>query len=144
MNIKIDTLTADKGMEMEMKDLTAKFATDIIGSTAYGLNVNSLNNPDAEFRKYGRKVFEFDFVRGFEFLAMFFLPTIFRLAHMKVFGKETTTFLRNVFWETITERMKSGNKRNDLIDILIELKQTYGDQDVGGGFSKQIILQINA
>ncbi|XP_071580573.1 cytochrome P450 6k1-like isoform X1 [Temnothorax nylanderi] len=122
----------DKGMEMEIKELAAKFTTDIIGTTAYGLNVNSLNNPDAEFRKYGKMIFTFNIIRGFEFFAMFFLPNIVGMAGMKLFGKDATAFLRKVFWETMTQRMKSGGKRNDLIDILIELKRNHEDQDIGG------------
>ncbi|KAL6437257.1 hypothetical protein ACFW04_005052 [Cataglyphis niger] len=118
--------------EVDMKDISAKFTTDIIGCIAYGLNVNSLNNPDAEFRKYGKMVFDFSYIRGFEMLAAFFLPNIARLAHLKTFGKDTSIFLRKAFWETMTHRMESGLKRNDLIDTLIELKKTYGHQDMGG------------
>ncbi|XP_011689077.1 PREDICTED: cytochrome P450 6k1-like [Wasmannia auropunctata] len=124
----------DKGIELDIREVTAKFSTDIIGTTAYGLNVNSLNNPDAEFRRHGKKVFHIDFFRGYEMLAMFFLPGIFRLAGWKVFGKESTVFLRNALWETLIQRTESGIKRNDLIDVLIELRKTYGDQDIGGGF----------
>jgi cytochrome P450 family 6 len=127
---------ADKGMEMEVKDLSAKFTTDIVGITAYGLNVNSLNNPDAEFRKYGKKIFKFNLIRGFEFLSIFFFPTLVRWTGMRTFGKEATGFLRTALWETLIERMKSGQRRNDLIDILIELRDTYKDQNIGG-FSKQ-------
>jgi cytochrome P450 family 6 len=121
-----------KGMEVDIKDVTAKFTTDIIGSIAYGLNVNSLANPDAEFRKHGKKIFHYDLLRAFEFLAVFFFPKIVPLLRIKAFGRNSTVFLRNVFWETITKRMESGEKRNDLIDILVELKKTYSDQDGGG------------
>lgn len=100
-----------------MKDLSAKYGTDIIGTTAYGLNVNSLNNPDDEFRRHGKQIFQFNTFRSFEFLSMFFFPNIVRMAGMKFFGKEATVFLRQVLWDTITQRMKSGEKRNDLILI---------------------------
>lgn len=121
---------------LDVKELAAKFTTDVIGSTAYGLNVNSLNNPDAEFRKYGKKMFQYDFFRGFEILAVFFMPNIVRLAGIKMFGKQSTDFLRKAFWETMLQRMESGQKRNDLIDTLIELKKTHSNQDVEG-FSKR-------
>nr|NP_001352299.1 Cytochrome P450 6k1-like [Trachymyrmex cornetzi] len=115
------------GKTIEVKELTAKFATDIIGSTAYGLDVNSFKNPNAEFRKYGKMIFNYDTYRSFEMLAIFFLPTIVRLTRIKIFGKEPTDFMRKVFWETLTQRMKSGLKRNDLIDILLELKNNNND-----------------
>ncbi|XP_014481573.1 PREDICTED: cytochrome P450 6k1-like [Dinoponera quadriceps] len=117
---------------IEVKELAAKFTTDIIGSTAYGLNVNSLNNPNAEFRKYGKKIFEYNFFRGFEIMAVFFLPNLVRLTGIKMFGKESSNFLRKAFWETMLQRMKSGKKRNDLIDILIEIKETHSDQNIEG------------
>lgn len=132
-------LPTDARKEMDVKDLTAKFATDMIGCIAYGLNVNSLNNPNAEFRKYGKMIFEYGYVRGFEMLATFFLPHIVRITGIKTFGKESSYFLRKVFWETINQRIESGMKRNDLIDILIELKKSHSHQNIEG-FGKQNIL----
>lgn len=123
-------------MEIEIKDIIAKFSTDIIGITAFGINVNSLSNPDNEFRKYGKMIFDHNIIRSFEWLAVFFFPNIVRLANTKLYSKDASNFLRKTLGQKIAERIKSGEKRNDLIDILIELKQIYGDQDFGG-FSKQ-------
>ncbi|XP_011866381.1 PREDICTED: cytochrome P450 6k1-like isoform X2 [Vollenhovia emeryi] len=122
----------DNEKEIDIKDITATYATDIIGTAAYGFNVNSLNNPDAEFRKHGRTIFNFNIIRGVEFIAIFFLPSVVKMIGAKMFGKKNSDFLRGVFWEIISQRVKSGGKRNDLIDILIELRNTYGDQDMGG------------
>ncbi|XP_025265760.1 cytochrome P450 6k1 isoform X3 [Camponotus floridanus] len=120
----IESLKEGEGETIEVKELSAKFTTDVIGSTAYGLDVNSFNDPNTEFRKYGKMIFQYNTIRGLEMLAVFFLPTIMRLAQIKVFGKEPTSFLRKVFWETLNHRMESGIKRIDLIDILLELKKT--------------------
>ncbi|XP_020283027.1 cytochrome P450 6k1-like [Pseudomyrmex gracilis] len=120
------------GKEVEVKELTAKFTTDVIGSTAFGLDVNSFKDPNADFRKYGKMIFYYNIVRGFEMLSIFFLPSVVRMARVKMMGEKPTAFLRKVFWETLTERMKSGEKRNDLIDILIELKQNNSDQNING------------
>ncbi|XP_011864467.1 PREDICTED: cytochrome P450 6k1-like [Vollenhovia emeryi] len=134
----------DQGKEMDIKELIAKFTTDIIGTVAYRLNVNSLNNPDAEFRRHDKLIFDFNFIHALAFLAMFFLPHIINITGItKTFAKESSIFLRKVFWETISQRVKSGGKRNYLIDTLIELRNTYGDQDMGG-FSKQRIHEANA
>ncbi|KAF7381930.1 hypothetical protein HZH68_015803 [Vespula germanica] len=121
-----------KGKDMEMKDVCAKFTTDLIGTTAFGLRANSLSNPDAEFRKFGHKIFDYDIGRGFELMSIFFMPGIVKTIRAKFFGKEVSDFLRGIFWEVINERIASGTKRNDLIDLLIELRKTYGSEDLGG------------
>lgn len=41
-----------------MKDYAARFTTDVISLAAFGLETDSLHHPDAEFRKYGQKIFE--------------------------------------------------------------------------------------
>ncbi|XP_029164739.1 cytochrome P450 6k1-like [Nylanderia fulva] len=127
-SLKVD----DVKKEIEVKDLTANFSTDMIGCTAYGLNVNSLNNPDAEFRINGRKIFEYGYIRGFELLALFFFPHVVRLTGIKTFGKESSIFLRNVFWEVINQLIASGVKRNDLIDVLIELRKNHSHENLEG------------
>lgn len=107
---------------VELKELCAKYTTDLIGTTAYGLQVNSLNNPDAEFRKCGREIFEFNFYRSIELTSMFFSPQMVKPLGFQFFTKKSAKFLRHAFWDTIKERERSGMKRNDFIDLLIELK----------------------
>lgn len=128
ISLKLD----GKGKNLDVKDMCGKFTTDMIATTAFGIRADALNNPNSEFRKYGKKVFEYNVSRGFEFLTIFFIPGIVRSINAKFFGKEVSYFFRNVFWQVINERMASGLKRNDLIDLLIELRKTYGDEDLGG------------
>lgn len=122
-------LTQDKTCTLEMKEICAKFTTDMIGTTAYGLKVNCLNNPDAEFRKCGKEIFTFNLRRAIEFTVMLFMPDLIDVFGFQLFAKESSKFLRNVFWDIINERIKSGKKRNDLVDLLVELKQSQENEN---------------
>lgn len=51
----IDKL-CENGKAIDMKDLFARFTTDIIGSCVFGIEINSIKNPNAEFRKFGNKL----------------------------------------------------------------------------------------
>ncbi|XP_050485248.1 cytochrome P450 6k1-like isoform X5 [Bombus huntii] len=118
-----------EGKVIEFKDISANFTTDMIGSTAFGLRVGSLENPKAPFREYGRKIFDYDFHRSMEFLSIFFFPGLVKYLKPKFFGKAATNFLRSVFWDVIEQRVDSKQKRNDLIDLLIEMREKYKDDE---------------
>lgn len=116
-----------KNHAVDMKELSAMYTTDLIGTTAFGLKVNSLNDPQAEFRKSGKNIFTYTARRNLEFFVLFFTPKWVKHLGFRFFTPSSTRFFRESFWETITERMKSGIKRYDLIDLLIELKKSEGE-----------------
>jgi len=41
---------------MDTKEILARFSTDVIASVAFGIQCNSIHNPEAEFRVMGKKV----------------------------------------------------------------------------------------
>ncbi|KAK0073844.1 hypothetical protein PV325_009112, partial [Microctonus aethiopoides] len=63
-----------QGENLEMKDLCVRFTTDMIGTTTYGLKVNSLNNPESEFRKCGQDIFRLTLYQNVQLLSIFFMP----------------------------------------------------------------------
>ena len=43
---------------IEIKDILARYSTDIIASCAFGIECNCLKDPNAEFRNWGKKIFD--------------------------------------------------------------------------------------
>ncbi|XP_076236988.1 cytochrome P450 6AQ1 [Calliopsis andreniformis] len=116
------------GKEIEWKDVCANFTTDMIGSTAFGLRANTIYNPNAEFKRQRIKLFHPNIVRAFEVASIFFMPDLVKYTRSKFFENGFSNFMRVAFWEVFNHRVKSGEKRNDLIDLLIELRNTYKDE----------------
>ncbi|XP_059610495.1 probable cytochrome P450 6a14 [Phlebotomus argentipes] len=115
---------ADNEEEVELKDVLARFTTDVIGSCAFGIECNSLKDPNTQFREMGKKTFE---LKGFDFIRILFItmfPNIGRALRMKMNKDDVTDFFMNVLRETIEYREKNDVKRNDFLSLLIQLKNT--------------------
>jgi cytochrome P450 family 6 len=54
----------------------ARYTTDVIGSCAFGLNVNSIEDPNDNFRVMGRKMLEVDFIQGLKNACIIFTPKV--------------------------------------------------------------------
>nr|XP_017007361.2 LOW QUALITY PROTEIN: probable cytochrome P450 6a14 [Drosophila takahashii] len=121
MDKTVKTAKVDHG-DVEIKDICARFTTDVIGSCAFGLECNSLQDPNAEFRAKGRMIFE---RRRHPKLIQAFLFTNAKLAkklRMKIFPDDVTEFFMSAVRNTVDYRLKNNIKRNDFIDQLIELR----------------------
>uniref|UniRef100_A0A1I8NPE3 Cytochrome P450 n=1 Tax=Stomoxys calcitrans TaxID=35570 RepID=A0A1I8NPE3_STOCA len=108
--------------ELELKEFCALYTTDVIATVAFGVQANSFENPNGQFRHNGREIFRFNARRAFNFSIVFFLPHLVPYLGAKVVPSEQTEFLRSTFNYVVAEREKSGKSRHDLIDILIEFK----------------------
>ncbi|KAK4879863.1 hypothetical protein RN001_008009 [Aquatica leii] len=106
---------------IESKELCAKFSTDVITSCAFGLEAGSFKNEDAKFRAVGRQMFDFQWMAAVRQTIYFLAPSLAKLMRMSFFDLKLTGFLRDVFWKTIEER-NSFNRRNDLIDLIKDLR----------------------
>lgn len=117
-------LDSENRVELEMKELAAMYSTDVIASCAYGVEAHSLEDPNAEFRKAGRAIFDMTLYRGIELPAYFMLPQIMKFFRFQTFSGFASKFIRTSITDVIADRTRTENKRNDLIDTLIELKKT--------------------
>ena len=70
---------------MDVVETMYRYTTDVIVSCAFGINGNSLKDPQAEIRLYLRKVFDFSFRKGVAVLMAFTAPEIKSLLNIIFF-----------------------------------------------------------
>ncbi|XP_037952484.1 probable cytochrome P450 6a13 [Teleopsis dalmanni] len=110
-------------MGIEFEDIIARYAVDVIGSVAFGLNCNSLKNPEAEFKKMGEKGFPCKhnwLVHSF----MNSYPNLARKLGVKYHFDDVGEFFLRIVRETVTYREKTGTQRKDFLNLLIDLKNS--------------------
>uniref|UniRef100_A0A3F2YWK2 Cytochrome P450 n=1 Tax=Anopheles epiroticus TaxID=199890 RepID=A0A3F2YWK2_9DIPT len=108
--------------ETEFKELCARFTTDVIASTFFGIQANCLKDEQSEFRYYGRKIFDYGPVRGMTMASFFFMPELVPYLRLKLFPRDTEAFLKAIIEQEIERREKTGESRGDFIDSMIALK----------------------
>uniref|UniRef100_A0A182JIA9 Uncharacterized protein n=1 Tax=Anopheles atroparvus TaxID=41427 RepID=A0A182JIA9_ANOAO len=113
----------DREGEVEMKELLARFTTDVIGNCAFGLECNSLKDPHAEFRRMGKKVFQASRIRIMKrFLTSQFKEISRRLGITNT-ASDVASFFLSAVKDTVQYRTKHNVQRNDFMTLLMELMQ---------------------
>lgn len=123
------TTTVAENSEVEMKDILARFTTDVIGTCAFGLDCNSLEDPDAKFRQMGRKIFETPKNRRIKRFFMLQSRSLARFLGITTTNKETAEFFLGAVKDTVSYREEKNIQRNDFMDLLIKLKKTNESDD---------------
>ncbi|XP_047000065.1 cytochrome P450 6k1-like [Schistocerca americana] len=113
---------AERGDTVEVRELAARYATDVIASVAFGIECNCQRNPDNEFRQWGRKIFQPTIKSGISIILSFISPTLTRLLRIKGGATEVSEYFRRMVADTVAYREKNNITRKDFMDLLIQLK----------------------
>jgi cytochrome P450 family 6 len=130
--------SASKEETIEMKDILARYGTDVIASCAFGIQCNCLKNPDAEFRQWGRKIFETSVKQVILGMVISFVPALMNILKIRAFNPEISKRFISMVEDTVNYREKTGFKRNDFMQLLIEIRNKGKVEEVNGKAEENI------
>lgn len=113
---------------LEMKDALQRYSIDVIGNVAFGIECNSMENPDSEFRQMGTKAFQFDTVQRLKFFFGGKYKALMKGLGLKVFPGDVSGFFRKLTASTVEYREKSAVRRNDFINLMLEIRNKNGEE----------------
>lgn len=114
----LDKIVAEGVEEIEARDISARFLTDLIASVAFGLEVDSLNEPDTMFRKMGSKVFK----SIFGILVSFMMPSLLKIVFLRQTPIDVQNFFLSAVQQNLEYREKNNITREDFFQIMIQLR----------------------
>ncbi|KAJ9577524.1 hypothetical protein L9F63_005897 [Diploptera punctata] len=115
-------ISADNEDAMEVKDILSRYNTDIIASCAFGIQCNSLENPNTEFRVWGKKFFSPDFQFIIKSILIIIIPFLRKYLRISLVSKNVSKYFRNMVKNTVEYRENNNVQRNDFMQLLIQLK----------------------
>ncbi|XP_070508276.1 probable cytochrome P450 6a14 [Chironomus tepperi] len=108
---------------LNMRDLMARYTTNVISSVAFGIDNDCINEPDNIFRKMGLKIFHISFKQALIQTLLFFAPNLVVKARIKLIPKDLEDFFMNIVKQTVDHREASKeNERKDFMQLMIQLK----------------------
>lgn len=115
---------ADKHELIEVRDVSARYSTNVIASVAFGISVDCIREPESEFRKYGKKIFEMTLSNALRQAASFLCPSLMSFFHIRSTNKSVEDFLKSVVQENLEYREKNNVVRKDFFQILMQLRSS--------------------
>jgi cytochrome P450 family 9 len=108
----------------EFKDLTKKLSVDVIATTAFGIEINSFDNPENDFYVQTNQATNFASIRSsLVFAGFMFCRPIMRALKVTLFKKETVDFFESAVLGTMNERQQKGIIRHDFINLMMQVKK---------------------
>ncbi|XP_066926982.1 cytochrome P450 6B7-like [Clytia hemisphaerica] len=123
-------LEKNVGKEIEAKELLRNYALDVIVSTGFGYESDSVNETNSIFKTNA------DLMVGktmsikifLTFLMFLFFPSLLRKLDWPLLDKKGEGFFVAAVRKAIKERQESGERRNDFIDTCLDILQKENEE----------------
>lgn len=111
---------ADEGSLVDIKDLATKYALNVIGSVAFGIDCGAFEE-ESEFRFYAKKMFEPTKARALIRAFAIACPDFAKKFGCLTFEKDEEIFFSNVARDNAKYRDENDVTRNDFFQLMLEL-----------------------
>lgn len=108
--------------DVVVKEAFSRYLVDVIGATAFGMETNSLKDPNSMFYKMSQRQSEFSLMKLAKVLLAFFLPFLTRLG-LRITDSESMDFFENICTSALKNRESSKEKREDFLQMMIEARR---------------------
>lgn len=122
-NLKNDT---EAGKSIEVKRMYGAFVMDNIASSAFSTKIDTHNDPDNAFVKAAKGIFTQRM--NWKIILFFTAPRLMVRLGISPLDKEALHFFRDVTLQIIEERKRTGQVRNDFLQLLLDTAKEQSDE----------------
>nr|XP_060642873.1 cytochrome P450 3A9-like [Anolis sagrei ordinatus] len=118
---------ADKGEPVDIKDVIGPYSMDVVTSSSFGVNIDSMNNSQDPFVKHAKKLVKFNFFSPL-FILMYMVPwltPILNKMNVSLFSAEAVDFFAQAVAKIKKQRQQEAEKgRVDFLALMIESQKS--------------------
>ncbi|XP_075831496.1 cytochrome P450 3A13-like [Microtus pennsylvanicus] len=134
----------ENGNPINTKDIFGAYSMDVITGTSFGVNVDSLNNPQNPFVQKVKKLLKINFLDPF-FLSVILFPfliPVYDALKMTVFPKDVISFFKTSVEQMKENRMRDKEKqRLDFLQLMINSQNSKDKESYHGLSDLEIVAQ---
>uniref|UniRef100_A0A8C3QLC3 Cytochrome P450 3A n=1 Tax=Cyanoderma ruficeps TaxID=181631 RepID=A0A8C3QLC3_9PASS len=123
---------------ISVKDIFGSYSMDVVTSTSFGVNIDSMNNPKDPFVREMKKLVKFDFfspVFILSFVFPFLIPIMAKM-NVNIFPSDAVDFFMRSIAKIKQEREKEAHKgRVDFLQLMIESQRSSSQENNEGNHS---------
>lgn len=112
----------NKNEMLDVREISARHSTNIIASVAFGIDVDTISEPNHEFRENGQKIFASTFLNGIRFFLKFIAPKLMLILRIKAIPTECENFMKNLVKQNLEYREQNQVIRKDFFQLLVQLR----------------------
>lgn len=117
------------GEEVEVREIFARFTTNVVASVGFGLEIDSFKDPKNEFREKGRIFFE-PYLRCVVRLYISFIsPFLTKFLKIRVIDRDAGDFMIETVKQNLKYREENKIVRKDFFQLLIQIRNGGKLQD---------------
>lgn len=133
----VSNVKTTPGVDIELKDLFSRYTTNMIASTAFGLEVDAVTDRQNEFYLAGKKIANFDGLQGVKLLMLDVIPKIMKFFRISFLDRGLCDYFRGVVVSAMAYREKNNVFRPDMIHLMMEARKgTLRDETIDNAESK--------
>ncbi|XP_070157633.1 cytochrome P450 9e2-like [Polyergus mexicanus] len=115
-------------IELELKDLFARFTAQVVSGVGFGVDGLSFNEEKEHesFYAMGKSFLQPSGVNTFIFILVFFLPSLSKVFRMPFLPKRADRFFRTILADVMEQRRTEEKPRNDFLQLMADLERVEG------------------
>lgn len=126
----IEFIKKQNSETFDVRELCAKYTTDVVSSAIYGIDAHSFTKEKPEIREMGRRLMAPSAVFILKMILVSTLPILKKVVDMRFTALDIEKFFIDLMGQAISYRKENKVQREDFLDYLIQLSQKKGIKNI--------------